>query len=299
MHDLRTWQQDQAQHGSHGQGNGERSEQRNNIGEPERGEHAPLDTLEEEHRHEHEGNHERRENDRRANFLARLEHDRKSRSLLCWWNSGDYFRNELTRLRVDSIYDYVIPIIDSFSYDDLKGLPFAIRAHGNYQQAILVPDSGKYVANNIIPPGQSGFIDINGVKDPHFADQWPLHVAWEFKDMLFGYTCLDPVDSDGDFVGNSCDNCPNDFNPDQADTDGDGPGDACDCCLFFTGNVDGEGGVDIADLTFLIDHLFINFPELPCDEEGNVDGDGGIDIADLTFLIDHLFINFPSLPDCP
>jgi len=218
---------------------------------------------------------------------------------VCWWDNGDYFRNELTRLRVDSIYDYVIPIIDGFSYDELKGLPFAIRAHGNYQQAILVPDSGKYVASNIIPPGQSGFIDINGVKDAHFADQWPLHVAWEFKDMLFGYTCLDPVDSDGDFVGNSCDNCPNDFNPDQADTDGDGPGDACDCCLFFTGNVDGEGGVDIADLTFLIDHLFINFPPIDCPEEGNVDGDGGIDIADLTFLIDHLFINFPSLPPCP
>ena len=65
------------------------------------------------------------------------------------------------------------------------------------------------------------------------------------------------------------------------------------CCTGSTGNVDGDGGVDIADLTFLIDHLFINFPDLLCDDEGNVDNDGGVDIADLTFLIDHLFINFP------
>jgi len=71
------------------------------------------------------------------------------------------------------------------------------------------------------------------------------------------------------------------------------------CCIGSTGNVDGDGGVDIADLTFLIDHLFINFPDVGCSEEGNIDGAGGTDIADLTFLIDHLFINFPDLPACP
>ena len=65
-------------------------------------------------------------------------------------------------------------------------------------------------------------------------------------------------------------------------------------------NVDGDtqGTIDIADLTFLIDHLFINFPSLPCPNSGNVDADAGVDIADLTLLIDHLFINFPSLPAC-
>lgn len=36
------------------------------------------------------------------------------------------------------------------------------------------------------------------------------------------------VDSDGDGVYDSVDNCPDVYNPDQADTDGDGVGDACD-----------------------------------------------------------------------
>ena len=74
------------------------------------------------------------------------------------------------------------------------------------------------------------------------------------------------------------------------------------CCQENTGNIDGDaqGLIDIADLTELIDHLFIKFPPLSCPQEGNVDGDaeGRIDIGDLTMLIDHLFINFPPTAAC-
>lgn len=67
------------------------------------------------------------------------------------------------------------------------------------------------------------------------------------------------------------------------------------CCKGTTGNVDGDIAdiCDIADLTYLIDYLFINFPPLDCPAEANIDGDsaGDVDIADLTALIDFLFIN--------
>jgi len=40
--------------------------------------------------------------------------------------------------------------------------------------------------------------------------------------------CQDSVDTDGDNVADSCDNCPNNANADQLDADGDGLGDVCD-----------------------------------------------------------------------
>ncbi len=43
--------------------------------------------------------------------------------------------------------------------------------------------------------------------------------------------CPDTTDSDGDGVGDLCDNCPLHENADQADIDGDNIGDACDDCV--------------------------------------------------------------------
>lgn len=87
------------------------------------------------------------------------------------------------------------------------------------------------------------------------------------------------------------------------DFNSDGYPDECvivPCCADLTGNVDCSvgDGVDISDLSALIDYLYISFASLCCPEEANSDGQPGTDIADLAALIDYLYISFTPLAPC-
>jgi hypothetical protein len=107
----------------------------------------------------------------------------------------------------------------------------------------------------------------------------------------------DQADADGDSVGDVCDVCPDVPDPGQEDTDGDGIGDAC-CCLA-RGNTDSDGGINVADLTYLVDFLFFGGDTPPCPEEGNIDADGGINVADVTYLVEYIFFGGSAPPPCP
>jgi hypothetical protein len=76
------------------------------------------------------------------------------------------------------------------------------------------------------------------------------------------------IDSDGDGVCDSVDNCPAKPNPDQKDTDGDGVGDVCDNCPTVPNrdqkDSNGNGVGDVCEAT--------------CD----VDNDGDVDQNDLS-----------------
>lgn len=74
------------------------------------------------------------------------------------------------------------------------------------------------------------------------------------------------------------------------------------CCVGASGNVDCSAGdgVDISDLSALIDYLYISFTPLCCKKEANIDGDlsAGVDISDLSALIDYLYISFSPPAVC-
>ena len=114
-----------------------------------------------------------------------------------WWNNGDnvpWIPDDLIGIydRVLQIKNYVYPI-NSFTYENLKSVPFNIQSHGTYQQAIEM-SSTEIIDSNLVSPGQSGFRDINGNYSPHYLDQLPLYNNWEFKDQIFGDPLFVPVE---------------------------------------------------------------------------------------------------------
>lgn len=72
----------------------------------------------------------------------------------------------------------------------------------------------------------------------------PGHKYWD--DLVVEAPPCD-VDSDGDGVGDSCDNCPLAANPDQTDVDGDGVGDPCEHDMDRLGTI-GDDDVEEVDL---------------------------------------------------
>ena len=72
------------------------------------------------------------------------------------------------------------------------------------------------------------------------------------------------------------------------------------CCLPPTvGDVDQSGGVDITDISVLIDNQFLTLVPLVCEVEGDCDFSGGVDISDLSILIDNQFLTLAPLGPCP
>lgn len=74
------------------------------------------------------------------------------------------------------------------------------------------------------------------------------------------------------------------------------------CCVDFTGNIndDASGDVDLSDLIYFVNYLFLGGPNPACLATANVDGDTecSIDLSDLIYLVNSLFLGGPSPSAC-
>jgi len=89
-----------------------------------------------------------------------------------------------------------------------------------------------------------------------------------------------PVDSDGDGIMDPNDNCPYDYNPEQADRNSDGWGDACEC---IAANLDGFGFIDLLDFSIFASDWQQNGTSLG----GDINSDEVVDFKDVEILAYH------------
>lgn len=98
--------------------------------------------------------------------------------------------------------DQELSLDAAVSFDGLKDLFRVVRTNpvsqeypGTYQQIIeFGPESTQAV--NVIPPGQSGFVNTSGVPSPNFADQWAFYQS----SVGDGEITLKPFDFGGETV---------------------------------------------------------------------------------------------------
>jgi hypothetical protein len=82
-----------------------------------------------------------------------------------------------------------------------------------------------------------------------------------------------------------------------------GPG----CCGLYTGgytgNVDCDtaGERNLADITALVDRIYVSKSWLCCEDNGNTNGDadGELNLADIIRLIDHVYVSHAETAPCP
>ena len=130
---------------------------------------------------------------------------------VAWWNQGDNIPWAPGRGRA---FNGVIALkehlesVGSISFEEVQELTRVVRTNaisqeypGTYQQVIEFAPTGESYAENVIPPGQSGFINTQGMASANYADQWAFYQSsagsGEITMKPFTFIATPPVAADG------------------------------------------------------------------------------------------------------
>jgi hypothetical protein len=181
---------------------------------------------------------------------------------------------------------YVIGgVTGTYGANNAGMLILKISSNGNIPGCDIIETSDA-IASDILVEGQDGGPSIHS---PLVTVTETTVVPQDSSAKISFVCCYDTDDYDEDGLGNACDICPSNYDPEQEDTyppGGNGIGDACDCECDF----DCSGSVDADDVTsFLADFGRSEFNDPctnadPCD--GDVDCNGTCDADDVTVFLE-------------
>jgi len=137
-------------------------------------------------------------------------------------------RNHMSRLPELNNYLGASPYYDFITEYPVFSIPGVINEMCDFSYAIENNISDEYPQHEFsfdnTPLSNTGMLMINAGAAVPYSSSY----------------CASDVDTDGDDIIDSQDNCPLTFNPEQTDTDGDGTGDVCDNCLMPNDQADND-----------------------------------------------------------
>jgi hypothetical protein len=170
----------------------------------------------------------------------------------------------------------------SVTVNGIEGAQCALTSNYNIYGVGFTNSSGQATIDfwDDLPTDQDIILTVTGFNQIPYID-----TVWEGTDIDndgVGNSCdncpdtanADQADGDGDGVGNVCDNCPDTANANQTDTDSDGVGDVCDNCVNAANtnqeDFDTDGVGDSCDTCTDQDgdgYGDPDFPENTCDDD--------------------------------
>jgi len=178
--------------------------------------------------------------------------------------------------------------IDSFSFAD--GRLQTLYYTGSILSDSMVIAFAYPAAEGPIPTGTGLLGRLYVSYDTDISSQlvtFDTTTAYMSDSLVVHSTSFSPTDLPGDFIPA----CTRGFLDIQR------------CCSGITGNIDcdPEHKANLADITRLIDRIYLSKVPLCCFASGNTDGDPEwkINLADITKLIDHIYLSKEPTAPCP